>query len=84
MADCAIGFPNRSNTVCQIYRGLAWEGIRRLFVKKFAVCPICGQKLCKAEAGSVVEMVCPGCKQQVEVIVSQTSVTTKKCETKAV
>lgn len=51
-------------------------------MKKYAVCPVCGQKLCKAEAGSVVEMVCPGCKQQVEVIVSQTSVTTKKCETK--
>lgn len=48
-------------------------------MKKFAVCPLCGQKLCKAEEGSIVEMQCPSCKQYVEVTVQSDSVTTKKC-----
>lgn len=46
-------------------------------MKKFAVCPNCGQKLCKAEPGSVVEMTCPSCKQAVEVTVDAGTVIAK-------
>ena len=53
-------------------------------MKKFVVCPNCGYKLCKAEIGSTVEMVCPSCKQPVEVTVNQESViTTNKTPRKA-
>lgn len=53
---------------------------RLLAMKKFAVCPSCGQKLCKAEPGSVVEMICPNCKRPVEVIVQEAVVMTKDRE----
>ncbi len=32
-------------------------------MKKYVVCGDCGRKLCKAEPGSVVELVCPKCKK---------------------
>lgn len=48
-------------------------------MKKFAVCPLCGQKLCKAKEGSIVEMQRPCCKQPVEVTVQSDAVITKKC-----
>lgn len=48
-------------------------------MKYFAVCPYCGQRLCKAEEGSVVEMQCPNCKEYVEVQIVKDVVTTKKC-----
>lgn len=53
-------------------------------MKKFVVCPNCGQKLCKAEPGSVVEMTCPCCKKPVEVIVGNDAVTAKNRELKNV
>ena len=45
-------------------------------MKYFADCPFCGKRLCKAEEGSVVEVQCPHSNQQVEVVVTQRSVTT--------
>lgn len=51
-------------------------------MKKFAVCPICGQKLCKAESASEVEMVCPSCKKPIEVVVKDNMVITKMKELK--
>ena len=48
------------------------------------VCPVCGKRLCKAEEGSVVEMQCPACKEQVEVVVTKNSVQTSKCKKEAV
>ena len=45
-------------------------------MKYFVVCPFCGKRLCKAEEGSVVEVQCPHCKEQVEVVVTQGSVST--------
>ena len=53
-------------------------------MKKFIVCPNCGQKLCKAEPGSNVEMVCPSCKQAVEVTVDHETVIAKGKEWKKV
>jgi len=50
-------------------------------MKYFAVCPLCGKKLCKAEEGSQVEVQCPVCKQEVEVIVTKGTVITGKCNT---
>lgn len=48
-------------------------------MKYFAVCPLCGKKLCKAEEGSKVEVQCPVCKEQVEVVVTKGTVSTCKC-----
>ena len=53
-------------------------------MKYFAVCPVCGKRLCKAEEGSIVEMQCPSCKEQVEVVVTANSVQTSKCKKDAV
>ncbi|MEG2688355.1 MAG: hypothetical protein RSA24_04220 [Clostridia bacterium] len=33
---------------------------------KFISCPECGQKLCRAETGSKVEITCPKCKTEFE------------------
>lgn len=46
-------------------------------VKYFAVCPNCGKKLCRASAGSSVDMVCPSCKKPIQVIVEQDAVFVK-------
>lgn len=45
-------------------------------MKKFITCPNCGQKLFKAEIGSMVEVTCPSCKQPFEVKVNPESVIT--------
>lgn len=55
-------------------RSLAWE--KEAKVKKFITCPNCGQKLFKAEIGSMVDIICPSCKQPFEVTVSRESVVT--------
>ncbi len=47
-------------------------------MKYFAVCLFCGKRLCKAEDGSVIEVQCPHCKEQVEVIVTNGSVSASK------
>lgn len=60
-----------------------WKKEKR-YMKYFAVCPVCGKRLCKAEEGSVVEMQCPACKEQVEVVVTKNSVQTSKCKKEAV
>ena len=36
-------------------------------MKKYVVCGDCGRKLCKAEPGSVVELVCPKCNKPTRV-----------------
>lgn len=51
-------------------------------MKKFVVCPHCGQKLCKAETASEVEMICPSCKKPIEVLVKDNMVITKLKEVK--
>ena len=33
----------------------------------YAACPICGQKVCKAEEASAVEILCPRCNNLVRV-----------------
>lgn len=48
-------------------------------MKYFAVCPFCGKRLCKAEEGSKVEMQCPACHEQVEVVVTKGMVSAYKC-----
>ncbi len=40
-------------------------------MKKYVVCGDCGRKLCKAEPGSVVELVCPKCKKPVVAMVKE-------------
>lgn len=35
--------------------------------KWYAACPICGRKLCKAENGSAVEILCPRCSNLVRI-----------------
>lgn len=47
-------------------------------MKYFAVCPVCGKKLCKAEDGSVLEVQCPHCKEQVDVVVENGIVSVSK------
>ena len=47
-------------------------------MKYFAICPVCGKRLCKAEEGSSVDIQCPDCKEQVEIIVSKLAVSTKR------
>ena len=47
-------------------------------MKLFAICPICGKKLCKAEEGSSVDIQCPECKTQVEIVVTKETVSTKR------
>jgi len=37
------------------------------YKKLFGTCPICGKKLCRANTGSSVEVVCPTCKKTVSV-----------------
>lgn len=44
---------------------------RRDTMKKYVVCGDCGRKLCKAEPGSVVELVCPKCKKPVVAMVKE-------------
>ena len=46
-------------------------------MKYFAICPVCGKRLCKAEEGSTVDIQCPDCKEQVEIIVTRETVSTK-------
>ena len=46
-------------------------------MKYFAICPVCGKKLCKAEEGSSVDIQCPECKEQVEIVVSKLTVSAK-------
>lgn len=43
-------------------------------MKYYALCPICGKKLCRAEIGSVIEMPCPHCKLQVEVAIDKSGI----------
>lgn len=40
----------------------------------YAICPHCGKKLCRAAEGSVVEMQCPACREQIKVAVSTRTV----------
>ena len=40
-------------------------------MKKYVVCGDCGRKLCKAEPGSIVELVCPKCKKPVVAMVKE-------------
>lgn len=47
-------------------------------MKYFAICPVCGKKLCKAEQGSSVDMQCPECHEQVEIKVTQETVSTTR------
>ena len=47
-------------------------------MKLFAICPICGKKLCKAEEGSLVELQCPECKAQLEIVVTKEAVSAKR------
>ena len=47
-------------------------------MKYFAICPVCGKRLCKAEEGSTVDIQCPDCKEQVEIIVTRETVSTKR------
>lgn len=47
-------------------------------MKLFAICPMCGKKLCKAEEGSTVDIQCPECKEQVEIIVTKETVSAKR------
>lgn len=54
-------------------------------MKYFAICPVCGKKLCKAEEGSTVDIQCPDCKEQVEIVVTKEAVSMKRnntCEQK--
>lgn len=46
-------------------------------MKYFAICPVCGKRLCKAEEGSTVDIQCPDCKEQVEIIVTRETVSAK-------
>ncbi len=46
-------------------------------MKYFAICPVCGKRLCKAEEGSTIIIQCPECKDQIEIIVSKMTVNTK-------
>jgi phage FluMu protein Com len=39
---------------------------------------MCGKKLCKAEEGSTVDIQCPECKEQVEIVVTKETVSTKR------
>lgn len=36
---------------------------------KYAMCPNCGKRLCKGEAGTKVELECPKCGKLVSVII---------------
>ncbi len=36
-------------------------------MKMYASCPICGHKLCKAENGSDVDILCPRCGKLIQV-----------------
>ena len=47
-------------------------------MKYFAICPVCGKRLCKAEEGSTVDIQCPDCKEQVEIVVTRETVSTKR------
>ena len=47
-------------------------------MKLYAICPMCGKKLCKAEEGSMVDIQCPECKEQVEIVVTKETVSTKR------
>lgn len=47
-------------------------------MKLFAICPFCGKKLCRAEEGSSVDMQCSECKSQVEIVVTEETVHTKR------
>ena len=47
-------------------------------MKLFAICPICGKKLCKAEEGSLVDLQCPECKSQLEIVVTKEAVSAKR------
>lgn len=46
-------------------------------MKYVATCPICGKKFFKAEEGSEIEMQCPNCKEQVNVVVISGTVISK-------
>ena len=48
-----------SNTTC-IDRGE--RSVKNEMYKMIIVCPQCGQKLCRAELGSKIEICCPKCK----------------------
>ena len=47
-------------------------------MKLYAICSMCGKKLCKAEEGSTVDIQCPECKEQVEIVVTKETVSTKR------
>ena len=47
-------------------------------MKLYAICPMCGKKLCKAEEGSTVDIQCPECKEHVEIDVTKETVSTKR------
>lgn len=42
----------------------------------YAICPLCGKRLCRAAEGSIIEIQCPACKGQVTVEVSSKCVRT--------
>ncbi|MBQ7224145.1 MAG: hypothetical protein IJX06_01150 [Clostridia bacterium] len=43
----------------------------------YAACPICGHKVCKAEEGTAVEILCHKCGQLVRVLVKDHVIQTK-------
>lgn len=43
----------------------------------YAACPVCGHKVCKAEEGTAVEILCHKCGQLVRVLVKDHVIQTK-------
>ena len=43
----------------------------------YAACPVCGHKVCKAEEGTAVEILCHKCGQLVRVVVKDHVIQTK-------
>ena len=46
----------------------------------YAACPICGQKVCKAEEASAVEILCPRCNNLIRVEIKNQIVSVKILE----
>lgn len=53
-------------------------------MRKYIVCWECGRKLCKAEPGSVVELVCPKCKKPVLAMIKEDGVVMHNQRTKKI
>ena len=45
--------------------------------KYFAICPVCGKRLLKAENGSTIEIQCPECKIKIDIEIENGVVKTK-------